>query len=163
MARISYAPAEKPGGQHALNLFRMLAHSTPVFMGFAQLGTAILTDSKLDPKLREMAIVRVGRRAGASYEIAKHEQIGRAVGLSEAQLAALHPGADQEALEDAGRAVVAIVDELIVQARASDETFARAREFLDDRETVELVVTIGYYGMVCRVLETLEVDHEASA
>jgi alkylhydroperoxidase family enzyme len=163
MARIPYAPPEKPGAQHALNLFRMLAHTTPVFMGFAQLGTAILTDSKLDPKLREMAIVRVGRRMGASYEVDKHERIGSSLGLSAAQLAALHPGADQDALGDSGRAVVALADELITRARASDETFARTREFLDDRETVELVVTIGYYGMVCRVLETLEIDHEAAA
>lgn len=37
---------------------------------------------------------------------------------------------------------------------------ARVRQHLDDRQVVELVVTIGYYGLVCRVLETLGVDRE---
>jgi alkylhydroperoxidase family enzyme len=161
MARIPYAPADNPGAQHALNLFRMLAHSTPVFMGFAQLGTAILTESKLDAKLREMAILRVGLRAGAAYEVRKHLQIGRAVGLSEEQLGALEPGADPAPLGEAGRAVVTLTDELLVQFRASDEAFARVRSHLDDHETVELVVTIGFYGMVCRILETLAVDIES--
>ena len=35
-----------------------------------------------------------------------------------------------------------------------------ARRHLDDRQVVEVVVTIGYYGMVCRVLETLDIDME---
>ncbi|HMJ15877.1 MAG TPA: carboxymuconolactone decarboxylase family protein [Polyangiaceae bacterium] len=160
MARIPYAPQENPGADHPMNLFRMLAHSKPVSKGFAKLGTALLSECKLDSKLREMAILRVGLRARAAYEVGKHLEIGRLVGLSEAQLEALHPGADQETLGETGRAVLALADELFTQVRASDETLEGVRRHLGDQETVELVVTIGYYGMVCRVLETLGVDIE---
>jgi alkylhydroperoxidase family enzyme len=160
MARIPYAPSTNPGADHALNLFRMLAHSPPVSAGFSALGGALLQDSALNPRLRETAIVRVGLLAGASYEVKKHIAIGRAVGLSDAEIGALEPGANQEALTEAGRAVVALADQLFRDVRADDALFDRVKQHFSDRELVELVVTIGFYGLVCRVLETLEVDHE---
>ncbi len=160
MARIPYAPPANPGADHALNLFRMLAHSPPVSTGFSKLGGALLQDSALDPRLRETAIVRVGLLAGASYEVKKHIAIGRAVGLSDSEIQALEPGANQEALTETARAVVALADQLFRDVRADDVVFNRVKEHLPDREVVELVVTIGFYGLVCRVLETLKIDHE---
>jgi len=160
MARIPYAPAENPGADHMLNLFRMLAHSPPVAHGFARLGGALLQDSTLDPRLREAAILRVGLLAGAWYEVEKHTAIGRMVGLSEAEISALAPGQDQSALGDALRAALALTDELFTDVRASDAALERARRYLDDRQLVELIVTAGYYGLVCRVLETLGIDRE---
>jgi len=161
MARIPYAPAANPGADHSLNLFRMLAHSPPVHAGFANLGGAILQEGTLDPCLREAAILRVGHRAGAAYEVEKHTVIARAMGLSEVELGALHVGADRSPLSESLRAVVALADELFTGIRASDDALASVRAHLDDRQVVELVVTIGFYGLVCRVLETLGVDREA--
>lgn len=160
MARVPYAPLANPGSDHPLNLFRMLAHSPPVLAGFAKLGGALLRDSSLDPRLREVAIVRVGLLAGASYEVEKHTAIARAVGLTDVELRGLRPGESPSALSDAARAVIEFTDELFGSVRADDAVLARVRRHLDDRQLVELVVTIGYYGLVCRVLETLEVDRE---
>jgi len=160
MARIPYAPSENPGANHSLNLFRMLAHSPPVAAGFAGLGGALLQEGTLDPRLRELAIVRVGKLAGASYEVQKHTVIGRAMGLTDAELDALAPGADPAPLDEVCRTVLTLTDELFHGIRASDAAMAGARRHLDDRQFLELVVTIGFYGLVCRVLETLGVDLE---
>jgi 4-carboxymuconolactone decarboxylase len=162
MARIPYAPAENPGADHMLNLFRMLAHSPPVARGFARLGGALLQDSTLDPRLREAVILRIGLLAGAWYEVEKHTAIARAVGLSDAEISALAPGQDASALDAPMRAALALTDELFADIRASDAVLEAARRHLDDRQLVELVVTAGYYGLVCRVLETLGVDREES-
>lgn len=163
MARIPYAPPENPGADHSLNLFRMLAHSPPVLSGFGKLGGALLQQGTLDPRLREAAIVRVGLLAHAEYEVEKHTAIARAVGLDDAEIAALHAGADPAPLDDATRAVLALADELFRGVRASDEAVVAVRRHLDDRQLVELVVTIGFYGLVCRVLETFGVDKEAGS
>ena len=160
MARIPYAPAENPGAEHSLNLFRMLAHSPPVLAGFGKLGGALLQQSTLDPCLREAAIIHLGHLAHASYEVEKHVMIGRALGLGEAELAALRIDGDRTSLSDVQRATLALVDELFQGVHASDTALADVRKHLDDRQTVELVVTIGFYGLVCRVLETLGVDSE---
>jgi alkylhydroperoxidase family enzyme len=138
----------------------MLAHSPPVAAGFAKLGGAILQDGTLDARLREAAIVHVGHLAGAEYEVEKHEVIGRAMGLSDVELDALRVGADRAPLDDTCRAVLDLSDELFQGVRATDAALAAVREHLDDRQVVELVVTIGFYGLVCRVLETLGVDRE---
>lgn len=160
MARIPYAPSENAGSDHSLNLFRMLAHSPPVLTGFATLGGALLQEGTLDARLREAAILRVGHLAQASYEVEKHTAIARAMGLDAAEIAALHVGADQASLDDALGAVVALSDELFHEIRASDASLARVRRHVDDRQLVELVVAIGFYGLVCRVLETLGIDRE---
>jgi len=160
MARIPYAPPESPGSDHALNLFRMLAHSPPVLEGFAKLGSALLLEGTLDPRLREMAILRVGHTFGASYEVNKHRAIAQAVGVSETALAATRPDASVRDLAPAERAVLRLTDELCRTARASDEALEATRRVLDDRALVELVVTVGYYALVCRVLETFGVDPE---
>ena len=160
MARLPYAPAGAPLADHSMNLFRMLGHSQPVAEGFAKLGAALLFESSLEPRLRELAILRVGMSFDAHYEVSKHVVIGKAVGLTEEEIAALSPGAARGALSGVERAVIALVDELRSAARASDAALAGVREFLSDQAVVELVVTIGYYGLVCRVLETLGVDVE---
>ena len=160
MARIPYAPPANAGSEHSLNLFRMLAHSPPVAAGFARLGGALLQDGTLDPRLREAAILRIGNLARAGYEVEKHTVIARAMGLDDAEIAALKVGADRAPLDDACRAVLELSDELFEGIRASDAALDTARRHLDDRQLVELVVTIGFYGLVCRVLETLGVDRE---
>jgi alkylhydroperoxidase family enzyme len=138
----------------------MLAHSPPVAQGFARLGGALLQDGTLDPRLREAAILRVGNLARAGYEVEKHTVIARALGLDDGEIAALKVGADRAALDDACRAVLELSDELFEGIRASDTALDTVRQHLDDRQLVELVVTIGFYGLVCRVLETLGVDRE---
>jgi 4-carboxymuconolactone decarboxylase len=159
MARLPYAQSEDPADE--LNLLKMLAHSPPVLRGFKALGGALLMQLELPPRLREAAIIRTGLLAGASYEVTKHLEIGSWVGLTEGELAALDPKGDAQALEPSLRAIVKLADELHAGGRGSEETVRELRVHLSDREVVEAVVTTGFYAMVCRVLETLEIDLEA--
>lgn len=58
MARIEYATTQ-PGD--APNATRMLANASGlVFEAMSRLPTGLMTQSSLDPKLRELAILRVG-------------------------------------------------------------------------------------------------------
>jgi alkylhydroperoxidase family enzyme len=49
------------------------------------------------------------------------------------------------------------------QVRASDATFAQMRREFSPREIVELILAIGYYMMIARLLETTGVDLEPEA
>mgnify|MGYP004000632423 FL=1 len=66
-----------------LNVFKILAHSGKAFGAYTRLASALLYKSKIDPILREMAIVRAGIICGSGYEVFQHEHISRAVGMSE--------------------------------------------------------------------------------
>ena len=93
MSRIPYYEVENATGKHAefleklkphLNIYRMLANSEYGAKGFVRMGNALLHRCELDPTLRELAILRVGRLSRAAYEVFQHERIAREVGAGTA-------------------------------------------------------------------------------
>ena len=147
--------------RHPLNLYRMLPHAGPAAEGFLALGGALLRDGALDPRLREVAILRVGLLSGASYEVHQHRRLARRAGLSDAKVAALEPGADTAALDEVERLILQFTDQLVHHVKAPDAMFEAMRAHFSDRELAELVLIVGFYMMVSRFLENFEVDIEA--
>lgn len=144
-----------------LNVFRMLPHAPTFLRGFGQLSNAISSREAFDARLRELAILRIGRCSPAPYEWQQHVPIGRACGVSEEQIAALERGdVDAPCFDERDRAVLRLTDELLVRPRASDEVLASMQRYFSDRELCEAVLTIGFYMMVARFLETTGVDLE---
>ncbi|MDP3173951.1 MAG: carboxymuconolactone decarboxylase family protein [Phenylobacterium sp.] len=143
-----------------LNLFRMLGHSGELLDGFTKLGGQLLNYGKLEPVLREIAIIRVGVLSKASYEITQHERIGKRVGMSDALIAAVHEGPDAAAFDDLQRLVMRFTDDVVLNVRASDATFEPLRARVSYHQLHELVMVIGYYMTVSRILETFDVELE---
>ena len=146
-----------------LNIFRMMAHAETSFRPMLSLGMSILTQQDLSAKLRELVILRVGSLSSARYEWVQHVPIALAAGASEAQVAALERGDIEEPFDDVERVVLRFTTEVVKQVRASDETFALAAKLLPPRQIVELVLTIGYYMTIARLLETTAVDLDPPA
>jgi 4-carboxymuconolactone decarboxylase len=171
VARLPYAELDRaPEAVRALvaalpplNIFRMLAHAETLLHGFTQLGTAILGRALLDPRLRELAILRVAARSPAAYEWQQHVPIARACGVSDDEIAALElDDAEAGCFEERARALLRLTDDLLAGPRASDATLAAMRRAFSDREVCEAILTIGYYMLVARFLETTGVDLEAA-
>src|SRR4051794_15961937 len=81
-----------------LNIFRTLAHAETAFRPFLRFGGAVLGQMALDPVVRELAILTVAKEAEARYEWIQHVAIGKAVGVTDAQVEALAE-ADSSATE----------------------------------------------------------------
>ena len=173
MARVPYTRREtappkvaemfakmEAGGFQLLNLYRAVGHCGEVGPAFIRLGNKILFQGKLAPKLRELAILRVGHLAQAPYEYSKHLAIGREAGLSQTQLDAVPDWTGAGCFDAQERAVLAYTDEVSRHYRAQDATFAALEGFLDSEQLVELTVVIGFYEMICRVLEALQIELE---
>jgi alkylhydroperoxidase family enzyme len=168
MARLPYVdPANAPdrvrealGAIPPLNIFRMLAHAETAAEPYLRFGGAILSRLQLDPKLRELAILQVAAQAEAEYEWVQHESIGRMVGLSDEQIAAVREGRidDPEALSEPERAVLAFSAEVVSRPRAGDAVFDELARHLSPREIVELLLTVGNYLMLARVMTTLDLE-----
>jgi alkylhydroperoxidase family enzyme len=142
-----------------LNIFKTLAHAETALRPFLRFGGAVLTQLELDPVQRELAILQVARQAEARYEWVQHVAIGRAVGVRDDQIAALEDGAlESPAFSDAERAVLAFTAAVVSGPRVSDEIFGALRRHLGEREVVELLITIGDYWMLARVMTVLEVE-----
>jgi 4-carboxymuconolactone decarboxylase len=146
-----------------LNIFRMMAGGEGLLAAFVRLGNHLLAKSKLDPVLREIAIIRVGVLSKATYEVFQHERIARGIGMSDALLAAIRQGPDDAAFGDLQRLVMRFVDDVVHNVRASDSTFAPLAAQLSLQEMQELTVTIGFYMTASRFLESFDVDIEDGA
>ena len=170
MPRIPYYDVDQATGKHAeflgklkphLNIYRMLANSENGFKGFVRMGNALLHRCELDPTLRELAIIRVGRLSRAAYEVFQHERIAREVGVEEGKIAALRDATvEAPAFSDNEKAVLRFTDDVVRNVRASDKNLKAVQAFLSAGALVELTLTIGYYMMVCRLLETTGVEGE---
>lgn len=150
-------------GEIPANVTRMMAAaSEPVFKGVSEIGSAFISGSDLPAKLREIAILRVGYISNAEYETFQHEALGRYVGLTDAQIDAVKAGdAGSAALDEAERAVLEFVDDVVVNVRASDATLAGVRKHLTDAQVVDLILVTGAYMMISRFLETTGVELDA--
>ena len=143
----------------SLNVFRMMAHAETNFRPLVQLGTTILGRQRLAPKLRELVILRVAALSPARYEWVQHVPIAEATGATPEQVAAIERGDVEAACFDPlERLVLRFTTEVIRDVRASDTTFSALAATLSPREIVELLLAIGYYMMLARLLETTAVD-----
>lgn len=144
-----------------LNIFKMMANAPGLLRPFIDLGSAFLLDGKLDPVTRECAILRVGYLSEAHYETAQHEKIGRDLGMSDVVIEAIKAGPTATDLSDEQRITLAYVDDLVENVKAGNATFEPALAHFGAEKLQELTLVTGYYMMVCRFLETFEVDIEA--
>jgi 4-carboxymuconolactone decarboxylase len=150
-----------------LNIFRMMANAETAFRPWIRWGNVLLSELALDPVLRELAILRVARRTPhAEYAWVQHVAIAKAVGAGDDQIAAIDRGeVESECLSEDQRLVLVFATEVVRDARASDATFERLSQRLSAREIVELLMVIGQYMMVARVMATtaIELDEPVGA
>ena len=69
----------------------------------------------------------------------------------------------REVFSDLERTVLRFTDEVALNVKGSRETLAALKKHLGSTEIVELILSIGFWGMVARLLETTEVDLEEYA
>jgi len=143
-----------------LNLFKAVGNCPRIGRNFVRLGNSILRPDFIDPKLRELAILRVGNLLRSEYEFTKHVTIGREVGVTDDQIDELSSWASSKKFTDIEKAVLQYTDEVTLNVKVSDSMFANLKKFFDDQAIVKLTATIGYYGMVSRILVALEIELE---
>jgi alkylhydroperoxidase family enzyme len=117
--------------------------------------------SKLDPVLREVAILRTGYLSHAAYETWQHEASARLLKMTDAQIDANKTGGQHPGVLNAQQqAVLDFTDDVVKNVRAGDAALAGVRRYLNDTDTVDLILVIGAYMTVSRLLETTGVPME---
>jgi 4-carboxymuconolactone decarboxylase len=145
-----------------LNLYRALANSPAVVRAWRDFLWT-LRDECMSPRaLREIAILRTAVRHSSQYEWFHHASMAVAAGVDAGVVASLGQWRNADALSDDERLVLELADAMCdghvpqALARTALDRFGAERY-------VELVVTIGTYVMVPRVLDALGVPTEDGA
>jgi alkylhydroperoxidase family enzyme len=144
----------------ALN--RALANNPAASRAMGGLAGYIRHKSKLDPRLREMAILQVGYLAKSAYEYSHHVKIGREFGVSDDDIRAIGVETEGRAstLDPLSRTVLRAAREMTRGLAMSDETFAALERELGRAQVIDLALAIAFYCGVVRLLATLQIDVE---
>ncbi|HEY42231.1 MAG TPA: carboxymuconolactone decarboxylase family protein [Dehalococcoidia bacterium] len=155
----TYQKLEDQGSQ-VLNLYKVMAHCPHIGLNFQRLGNSILRGEGLAATFRELAILRVANLAQAEYEFVKHAAVALRVGVRQKQIDEISDWANSAEFNDQERVVLRYTDEVTQGTGVSDTTFADLQTFLNEPAIVELTTAIGYYGMVAKILTTLQIELE---
>jgi alkylhydroperoxidase family enzyme len=166
MARIDYCDTSKSNERtreilsknRNANIFRMMAHSPSYFEQYCRLGGAIRHKGELDPVVRELAITRTGILCEAPYEIVAHKRIGKNVGVTDEQNAALEDWKSATCFNEVQRAALAFTDEIVKLRKPTDATFNAIAAKLTPGALIELQLSVGFYIMTSKFLETFGID-----
>jgi 4-carboxymuconolactone decarboxylase len=114
--------------------------------------------TRLPPKLVELCILVMARKATAQFAWAVHEKRALAVGLSKQVIDAIRDRETPRFENEGERLIYDLARELAETGSLSNRSFERAALALGRSELVELVALAGFYGMIGMLLNAFEVD-----
>jgi 4-carboxymuconolactone decarboxylase len=153
----SAVPPDRRDPESAGNALATLARHPDLTATFLPFSTYLSAASTLPARLRELVILRVAHHHGCAYEWVHHGAMGKAAGLSEADVEATRTG---EAADAFDRLVLSAVDELHQGSQISAPTWKALGERLDERARMDLIFTAGGYGVLATALNTFGVEPE---
>ncbi len=141
-----------------LGIFSMVANAQGSFTAWARYGGKLLDPRLFDARLRELAILRVARLTpGAEYEWVQHASIAEAVGASAAEIDAIDTDV-LAGLEPHARLIVDFTTQVVEHAAPDDATLAAMRERHSAGEIIQLLLVIGQYMTVGRIMATSQLE-----
>ena len=168
MARVPYldlpdvAPENRDLLARPITINRALVNSPDALRAMNALAGYIRHKSKLDPRLRELAILQVGYLAKSAYEWSHHVKIGREFGVSDDDIRAI--GAETagrgSAIDPLAKLVLRGAREMTDELAMSGATYAALENQLSREQLIDLTMTIAFYCAVVRILATLQIDVE---
>ena len=145
----------------SLNVFRVLLHQPGVAKQVADLLSELLAGKALDPRQRELVIMRLGWTTGSVYEWTQHWRVARGMGMTEADILGVRDWHNHSAYSAADRCVFAAADDWVAYGAIQSDTWTRCEaEFPDPAVRIELVAALGTWSMISGVLRSLGVPLE---
>ena len=145
-----------------LNIFRLLLRRPLVAKALSDLLMSLLFRGKLNDRLRELVIMRIGWATGSDYEWTQHWRIAQdTFGCSKAELLALRDWRSSDLFAEPDRAVLTATDETLETGTVSPETWRLCLEHVgDEEECIELVTAIGAWRLISQLTRSLEIPLE---
>ena len=158
------APGRQLGPSNVLGLLANHPALAKAFLGYN--AYLLGRDSTIPPHIRELAVLRMAWRRRCRYEWAQHVRIARRAGVTDAEIAMVRAGADARAGAGDGDApgheitalIIAAVDELDANSGLSDGIYQALADKFDDRQLMDLVFTIGTYGLLAMAFNAFGLD-----
>jgi 4-carboxymuconolactone decarboxylase len=154
---------ESGGGDRPMPaVFRTYARHFRLGEPWLQFSAALMTDPALDPRYREIVVLRVSWRTRSAYEWHQHVRLSRQVGLSAEHVQAVIDGPEASLWAPVERTLLTATDELIDGFVVSDRTWAQLSAHFDETQLIELLFVVGAYVCNALVLNSLGLQPDAT-
>ncbi len=140
------------------NLYRTVARNESLFIDMIDrklLGpTGLLDRRQINPKLRELTILRTCVAGKNDYEFNLHiSTISEAMGLTKEQIMDVRSDPPDATLWDESELVLMkLIDSLVGPIEVSDDLFKEVSDHYEESELIELVLLIGLYTSVAMIV-----------
>lgn len=137
--------------------FSVVAHSPEATRRISHLGTYLRFETSVPLKINELAICEVGREFDCRHEFYAHRRLAREAGASDEALEVIAYRKALDGLDEEEALPIRYARELLLDHKAQDETFNALLEKYGAQGVVDLTAAIGYYCMMCQLLNGLEI------
>ncbi|OBH98049.1 carboxymuconolactone decarboxylase family protein [Mycobacterium sp. E2733] len=154
--------AAVPNYMAELSIFQVLLNHPPLARAINDLLATMLWHGALDPRLRELVIMRIGWLTACDYEWTQHWRVASRLGVAPADLLGVRDWRAHDGFGAGERAVLAATDDVVRDGAVSAASWAACERELGGDTTVliELVTAIGAWRMVASLLQSLQVPLE---
>jgi 4-carboxymuconolactone decarboxylase len=129
----------------------------------AKMGEYLRFESVLDVRIRELVTCAVARHTSNQFEWLMHAPLALKAGAAQATLDALHAGARPKQLPRDEEAALDFTRELLATNGVSDAAYDDALAAFGEQGVVELASLVGYFTMVCWVMNVARTPSQAGA
>jgi alkylhydroperoxidase family enzyme len=148
-------------GTIASNLFTTLVRYPKLFKRWSVFANHVLFKSSLTAEDRELAILRIAWLTKADYEWGQHVLIARDVGMSDATIARVRNGCDDDEWSEAQSALLLAVDQLHQDCEISEQCWDALLQHLSEKQILDLIFTVGNYRLLASVMRSVKVERDA--
>jgi 4-carboxymuconolactone decarboxylase len=145
-------------GRH--HVFRTMVRHPKLYRHWSRFSGYLLRRSALDPREREIVILRTAYRCASAYEWGQHARIGRSEGLTDDEIRRIAAGPDAGGWSEHESALLRAVDELHEQSRLSDATWSQLAQRFDEEQLIETIMLSGSYRALAGALNSIGVQPE---
>lgn len=158
-------PERRDDRPKGLNILGTLAHHPELTTAYHTFNGHVLFGSTLDPREREVVVLRVAAVRRCEYEWLQHAVMAIDLGLTAEAIERIAEGPDADGLSPLDAALVRAADELIADAEIGDATWAALAEHLDERQLMDVVFTVGAYDALAMAMQSfrIEIDDDLAA
>jgi alkylhydroperoxidase family enzyme len=152
--------ATGPDAPRVPNVLTTLMRHPGLAGPFLAYNSVLLNAPTIEPRWRELMILRVAWRTRSIYEWLQHVRIARSLGITDDEIDAIARGADAGIWSPVETDLLAATDECLDRYCIQDATWARLAVHLDDAQLVEVTFVIGTYTCLAMVFNSfgLELD-----
>jgi 4-carboxymuconolactone decarboxylase len=137
--------------------FNLMLHEPRLGAAMQKLGGIILYRGSLPERAREIAILCVAAHQQSDFERSAHEAIGRSVGLTDEEMAAIAAKAPLSLSDPLEACVLSVSRDLLQNGDLDDAAYAAAVDVLGEAGMVEVSTVVGYYSLVALQLRLFRV------